>query len=130
MNIPTMDLIMIVIAIIITIGSFLFITYLIFKYLKIKKQVKIIGEVRINLPKMLKINMIKNSFLIISLLGFYLGILYITGELAISNILFIAICWIVVFLYIIIKRETKGFICEEGLLVSGALYSWKEFKDC
>ncbi|WP_244409438.1 hypothetical protein [Methanocaldococcus jannaschii] len=129
MNIPMMDLIMIVIAIIITIGSFLFIAYLIFKYSKIKKQVKIIREVKINLPKMLKSNMIKNSFLIISLLCFYFGMLYIAGELVISHILFIAICWIVVFLYIIIKGETRGYICEEGLLVSGVLYSWKEFKD-
>ncbi|ACX73454.1 conserved hypothetical protein [Methanocaldococcus vulcanius M7] len=26
-------------------------------------------------------------------------------------------------------RETKGFICEEGLLISGVPYSWKKFKD-
>ncbi|WP_245528132.1 hypothetical protein [Methanocaldococcus vulcanius] len=58
-----------------------------------------------------------------------MGILYIVGELIISQILYIAICWVVIFLYIIIMRETKGFICEEGLLISGVPYSWKKFKD-
>ncbi|MEO2117620.1 MAG: hypothetical protein ABGW92_04350 [Methanocaldococcus sp.] len=129
MNIPMMDLIMIIIAIITTIGSFLFAIYLIFKYSKIKKKVKILKEVKVNLPETLKSNMIKNSFLIISLLCFYFGILYITGRLAISHILFIAICWFVVFLIYHLKKETRGYICEEGLLVNGVLYLWKEFKD-
>ncbi|ACX73453.1 conserved hypothetical protein [Methanocaldococcus vulcanius M7] len=89
MNIPMMDLIMIVITIIITIGSFLFMTYLIFKYLKIKKQVEVIREVSINLPKTLKSNMIKNSFLIILLLGFYFGnTVYCRRTYNISNIIY------------------------------------------
>jgi len=130
MDTSIMDLVMIVIAIITIIGSFLFILHLIFKYSKIRKSIETIKDVKVDLFKSLEESIKKNFFLIVLGVCLYFGVLYIAiGTVEIIHILPIAVCWVGISLIYYLKREVTAYVCKDGLLIQGFLYSWKEFKD-